>query len=184
VRWLVLLWVAFFCSFAGGHLRVRHRRGRRPAKEKRVERDRSSDAGLALQLGAMMLGWLWRGPLRTDLLPAAIAIGVGSVALAWYAVFHLGRQWRIQAVVTEDHELITSGPYAWVRHPIYLAFLGMVASWSMATCPWPVCAAACGLFVVGTEIRVAAEDRLLERAFPKEAPSWKRNVAAYLPWVR
>lgn len=178
------LWIAFFAGFVASHLRVRKARGGGPARENRIRRDRSSDTGMALQFAAMLLSWFWQGPVRTGWLPVAIVTGGASVVLAWLALFRLGRQWRIAAVVTDDHELITAGPYAWVRHPVYTAFLGMVASWALAACPWPVLAVSCGLFVIGTEIRIAAEDRLLAAEFPETFPEYRQRVSAYLPGIR
>lgn len=51
-------------------------------------------------------------------------------------------------------------------------------------CPWGVFAAACGLFIAGTEIRIAAEDRILGAAFPRQFPEYRRSVSAYLPGLR
>ncbi len=184
MRWMIGLWVAFFAGFVAGHLRVRRARGGGSTRENRVRRERSSDLGMALQFSGMLLAWFWRGPFRADLLPVAFVTGAICVVLAWWALFTLGRHWRVQAVVTDDHELITSGPYSWVRHPVYTAFLGMVASWAMVACPLGVFATACGLFIAGTEIRIAAEDRILGEAFPRQFPEYRRSVSAYVPWLR
>lgn len=181
---MIGLWIAFFTGFVAGHLRVRRARGGGAPRENRVRRERSSDLGMALQFGGMALGWFWRGSFRNDLLPIALITGSASVVLAWWSLFTLGRQWRLQAVVTDDHELVTSGPYSWVRHPVYTAFLGMVASWASVACPWGVFVVACGMFIAGTEIRIAAEDRILGEAFPSEFPGYRRSVSAYVPWLR
>jgi hypothetical protein len=64
-----------------------------------------------------------------------MVLGPPSVALAWAATRHLGKQWRYEAALSEDHELIQTGPYRWVRHPIYASMLGMLqfASWQLLT---------------------------------------------------
>ena len=53
-------------------------------------------------------------------------LGIAAAILSWTAVRHLGRQFRVNAGLYEDHELVTSGPYAIVRHPIYTSLLAML----------------------------------------------------------
>jgi protein-S-isoprenylcysteine O-methyltransferase Ste14 len=66
------------------------------------------------------------GPARwgTAIAVSALALVSGGFAVA--AVRCLGAQWSIVARVTDRHELITTGPYAIVRHPIYTAMLGLL----------------------------------------------------------
>jgi len=89
----------------------------------------------------------------------------GSCGVTVAAVCETGG--RLRAVVTADHQLVTTGPYRWVRHPVYTALLGMLlATVLLFTEPW---AAACALalYIVGTEVRVRAEDALLAGHFPE-----------------
>jgi protein-S-isoprenylcysteine O-methyltransferase Ste14 len=119
----------------------------------------------------------WRAAVGT-------VFAVSSTLVAWTAVRHLGRQWRFDAGLNADHELVQTGPYRIVRHPIYAAMLLMfcaVISW-LGTLPgWPL-----GLvfFVVGTEIRVRIEDGLLKRQFGDRFIAWQRVAPAYLPFLR
>ena len=69
---------------------------------------------------------------------ASMVLGPASVGLAWFAVRHLGKQWRIQAALSEDHELVQTGPYRWVRHPIYASMLGMLLATGFAKTWWPL----------------------------------------------
>jgi protein-S-isoprenylcysteine O-methyltransferase Ste14 len=74
---------------------------------------------LYLQLWPLGLWPFWIGA----------AITVGGLLFAVWAREHLGRNWSRSVTIKQDHELITSGPYAVVRHPIYTGslagFLGM-----------------------------------------------------------
>ena len=88
-----------------------------------------------------------------------------SVALVWAATRHLGKQWRYQAALSEDHELIQTGPYRWIRHPIYASMLGMLLATGACWTWWPMFVAAVIIFLIGTEIRTRAEDRLLADRF-------------------
>ncbi|HTQ59619.1 MAG TPA: isoprenylcysteine carboxylmethyltransferase family protein [Candidatus Solibacter sp.] len=64
---------------------------------------------------------LWSAGLRPFWLGAAITIG--GLLFAVWAREHLGRNWSNSVSIKQDHELITSGPYGVVRHPIYTGIL-------------------------------------------------------------
>jgi protein-S-isoprenylcysteine O-methyltransferase Ste14 len=114
---------------------------------------------------------------------AAVCGPVGAI-LAWTAVRHLGRQFRVHAGLYEDHELVTSGPYAIVRHPIYSSLLAMLACSMFVLTPWPWAILCLVLFAAGTEIRVYTEDRLLASRFGANFSEYRKRVPAYLPFVR
>jgi protein-S-isoprenylcysteine O-methyltransferase Ste14 len=107
-----------------------------------------------------------------------------SVALGWAAARHLGKQWRLEAALSEDHELVQTGPYRWVRHPIYASMFGLLLATGFAWTWWPMFVAAVIAFVVGTEIRVRAEDRLLAERFQESFPAYRSRVRAYIPFIR
>ncbi|MFN7923210.1 MAG: isoprenylcysteine carboxylmethyltransferase family protein [Bryobacteraceae bacterium] len=180
--WLPIAWTVFGAAFVWNHLRIRLRRSSEP--EKRVHRDPSSNWGLLLQAAGVFVLLAFPVPhrVRWDLFAATIA-GV-SIGLTFSALHHLGRQWRIQAVVTDDHALITSGPYSWVRHPVYLAFLGMFVATAMARASAWSGLTAVAIFLVGTAIRIRAEDRILSAAFPNQFPAYRDRVGALFPKLR
>ena len=116
-----------------------------------------------------------------------------------------------QGSVTEDHRLVTSGPYALMRHPIFTALLLLLISTASllskrattrgrgsvfsvkARRPRPPVAllsewwgilGALALYLYGTEIRVRAEDGLLLRRFGSSFQEYRDNVPAYLPFLR
>ncbi len=107
-----------------------------------------------------------------------------SVVLAWSATRHLGKQWRYKAALREDHELIQSGPYALVRHPIYLSMLGMLLATLMAWTWWPLAIGALLAFLAGTEIRIHAEEALLGSHFGAVYAGYRERTKAYIPFVR
>jgi protein-S-isoprenylcysteine O-methyltransferase Ste14 len=113
-----------------------------------------------------------------------MVLGPASVTLAWSAVRHLGKQWRIQAALSEDHELVQTGPYRWVRHPIYASMLGMLLATGFAWSWWPLLLVALAIFLVGTEIRVHAEERLLADRFGESFADYRSRVRAYVPLLR
>jgi protein-S-isoprenylcysteine O-methyltransferase Ste14 len=93
----------------------------------------------------------------------------------------LGGNWSQTVSAKEDHELVTSGPYRYVRHPMYTG--GLVACLGSAM-------SAGGVFVFLLLIltplflwRVVAEDELLSRQFPREFPEYKARTYALIPLV-
>jgi protein-S-isoprenylcysteine O-methyltransferase Ste14 len=114
----------------------------------------------------------------------SMLIGPPSVALAWMATRHLDKQWRFEAALSEDHELITTGPYRWIRHPIYASMFGMLLATGLAKSWWPLLVAGVVLFIIGTEIRVRAEEGLLAARFGQKHATYRATTRAYIPFVR
>ncbi|HUP03855.1 MAG TPA: isoprenylcysteine carboxylmethyltransferase family protein [Bryobacteraceae bacterium] len=177
---LALCWAAWAAGFA----RARARVGRR----EKVKRAPVSRWGIALQMASFSFVCAYVRPPGFEKswlsLVASIALGPPSVVLAWAALRHLGKQWRYEAALSADHELVRSGPYAWVRHPIYASMLGRLLSTGLAWTWWPMFVAALILFVAGTEIRVRAEDGLLAARFGEEFAAYRARVPAYIPLLR
>lgn len=108
-------------------------------------------------------------------------IGIGSIWFCWAAVRSLGRQWALEARVIEGHELIMRGPYSVVRNPIYLGMFGLLVATGLAISRWEALLAAVVLFLVGNEIRIRNEERLLRQAFGARFEDYARRVPAFFP---
>jgi protein-S-isoprenylcysteine O-methyltransferase Ste14 len=141
-----------------------------------------------LETGAFFVGFafhlpLWQpaGAARTVL---GMAVAIPAVVMAWQAVLHLGKQFRLHAGLYDDHELVRTGPYAIVRHPIYSSLMAMLVADCLLLTQWPWALVALAMYIAGTEIRVRSEDRLLASRFPEEFAAYRRRVPAYLPFVR
>jgi len=153
-----------------------------------VVRAPASKWGIILQAVGYTFIWMYLRPVGFEkswpALVASMTLGPLSVALAWAATRRLGKQWRFEAALIEDHELIQAGPYRWVRHPIYASMLGMLLAVGAAWTWWPIFIAALILFLIGTEIRVRAEDRLLSERFQESFIAYRSRVCAYIPFIR
>src|SRR5207302_1455726 len=121
-------------------------------------------------------GW-WRTGL-------SLATGVTALVLVWSAVPALGNQWRIQAGVYEDHVLIQTGPYRFVRHPIYAAMLLLLLAIGFLRASPMAFSVAVVIMIIGTEVRVRAEDRLLAERFGQVFTDYRARVHAYVPFLR
>lgn len=144
--------------------------------------------GLALESLAIFLAFILHRP-ADDPPPvaaqaSAITLGIASAVMAWQAVRHLGRQFRLHAGLYDDHQLIRTGPYTIVRHPIYASLFGMLLCSMLILTPWGWAPVPLVLFIAGTEIRVRSEDALLASRFGAEFHSYRKAVAAYVPFLR
>jgi len=180
--WIVLAasWIAWLCPFI---FRAPHNQ-KRPSITAIVP----TRVGLLLESGAICMAFSFRlspdsPPGLARVLPALI-LGPIAVLLSWKSVSHLGKQFRIHAGLYVDHELVRTGPYAIVRHPIYTSLLAMLLCSLLVLTPWPVAALSLVLFLLGTEIRVHTEDQLLESRFGEEFQRYRKAVRAYVPFVR
>ena len=110
-----------------------------------------------------------------------------SAAVAWpgfavWARFVLGRNWSGIVTVKEDHTLITRGPYAWVRHPIYtgilLALLGTAVTLGtiLNFVEVPVVAFAFWL-------KLRTEERFMLETFGEQYTAYRHHVKALIPYV-
>ena len=111
----------------------------------------------------------------------AILAAIGSVWLITTAVKTLGKEWSLTARLVEGHKLATTGPYAYVRHPIYTGMLGMLVATGLAVSYWAALLAALVIFFLGTIIRVRSEERLLREAFGEQFENYARRVRAIVP---
>jgi protein-S-isoprenylcysteine O-methyltransferase Ste14 len=144
--------------------------------------------GLLLEFLAFFCAFAIRIPADAHpgferLTPSAL-FGILGIVLFWSAVDHLGRQFRINAGLYEDHELVRTGPYALVRHPIYASLLAMLLATLFALTPWLWWPLPLALFVAGTEIRVRSEENLLGGRFGAAFEEYRRSTSAYVPLLR
>jgi len=176
---LVVMWIVWLFPFA----RKRFTGPKREANQMA----HTADWGLALETAGIACAWIWLpgtsvpGAARAVL--SMILAPVGTV-FGWMAVRHLGKQLRILAGLYPDHELIRTGPYAVVRHPVYASLLLMLLATGLLFARWQMLLLGVVLYVVGTEIRIYAEERLLRGRFGAEFEEYRRHVPAYLPFVR
>ena len=87
---------------------------------------------------ALLFGSVARAPSAPPLWSGSSAVAwglaaleIGFFAFAAWARLHLGRLWSGMMTLREGHRVIDTGPYAFVRHPIYTAFIGAAWCWAL-----------------------------------------------------
>ena len=169
--------------------------GKRGAAKGDSHRDAISWLGFFLQCAAYAICFAFYRPYFSPLVPIsllaeeilaviAIALTIASVWFCWAAAGALGRHWALMARVIDGHELVSTGPYAIVRNPIYLAMLGMLLSTGLCVSRWQALGVAVVVFAVGTAIRIRTEENLLRAAFGAKFDDYARRVPAFLPRPR
>jgi len=120
-----------------------------------------------------------RTPFWLALPIALVALGLGFSAAArvW-----LGRNWSSNVTVKQDHELIRSGPYALVRHPIYTGLLLALIGTALMVDNWR---ALIGLAImVGAIVRkLKIEERFMTEQFGEAYARYRAQVAMLVPFV-
>lgn len=110
-----------------------------------------------------------------------LAIFLSGLALAIWARRYLGRNWGMPMSEKENPELVTTGPYRRIRHPIYagivLAMIGtaVAISWYLLSI-----AAVMGAYFVYS---AAMEERYMTAEFPDTYPSYQRSTKMLLPFI-
>jgi protein-S-isoprenylcysteine O-methyltransferase Ste14 len=105
---------------------------------------------------------------------------VCGFAFAIWARLHLGRNWGQPMTLKQGHELVTTGPYRFVRHPIYTGILLAMLGSTIVT-PFWIVAFICltGYFVYSAH----TEERIMTSQFPDQYPEYKRRTKMLVPLV-
>jgi protein-S-isoprenylcysteine O-methyltransferase Ste14 len=113
---------------------------------------------------------------------AGLAIQVASTLLAVWARRHLGSNWSGEIAIKVDHRLVHSGPYRWVRHPIYTGILGMSVGTAIVS---GQAHAVLGLVIVSFAYwrKTRLEEANLKNAFGPAYEAYRHDTWALIPWL-
>jgi protein-S-isoprenylcysteine O-methyltransferase Ste14 len=147
--------------------------------------------GLAALAAFLLLlaPWTSIGPLGWQVAPhsqwadwAGLAIGIAGFAVAFWARTLLGGEWSSSVALKAEHRLITIGPYAWLRHPIYsgllLAMLGTAIAGNQVRMYIAVPVAFCAFWY-----KSRLEERLLLQAMGARYQQYQQRTRAMIPGV-
>jgi protein-S-isoprenylcysteine O-methyltransferase Ste14 len=178
VFWLI--WLAIWMTAA---LSVKRTRTREPLRDALINR-------VPVLLGTMMLvapnrlpealtrRFLW-GP---DGPAWGVLLVLAGLAFAIWARWHLGRNWSSTVTVKQDHTLIQSGPYRWVRHPIYSGMVLALFGTALAIGE-PRGFLGAGLILLGFVIKLLGEEARMRDTFPSAYDAYCRRTARLIPGV-
>jgi protein-S-isoprenylcysteine O-methyltransferase Ste14 len=131
-------------------------------------------AGSGVHSGGLVVTSPWLQLLGTVLL-------LGGLAFAVWARIHLGANWGMPATRRADPELITSGPYTYVRHPIYSGLL--LAGLGTAVAVNLIAIALLVLLIPYFAYAARVEERSLAASFPKAYPAYRASSKLLIPFL-
>lgn len=108
-----------------------------------------------------------------------VAAGLG---FAIWARVHLGRNWSGTVTVKQDHELVRSGPYGIVRHPIYTGMLFALLGTAVAIGEWRGLVAFV-FFTLGFLFKIGVEERFMRDTFGEQYARYRAEVPALIPFI-
>ncbi len=111
---------------------------------------------------------------------AGALVCVVGLAFAVWARVTLGRNWGMPMTLHEKPELVTSGPFAYVRHPIYTGIALMFIGSSLA---YPIGLAWCVIMIPYFVFSARREERDMEQRFPETYPAYKQRSKMFVPFL-
>ncbi len=180
-----VLWMIFAAVWLIAWLRTKRTQERAPLSSRLLY-------AVPVMIGSYLLfsknvafGWgrvrLYPGnPVLDAIAVFLTALGIG---FAIWARFYLGTNWSSAVSVKVGHELIRTGPYTWVRHPIYagllLALIGTaLQQGKLVDLP------ALGLFWFGFWIKSRMEEEFMRKTFGEQYVEYRKSTGALIPKLR
>lgn len=105
-----------------------------------------------------------------------------GLAVALIARHRLGRNWSAGIDVKKNHELITTGIYGYVRHPIYTGMV-LMSIGTMIIFPIYTTYIAFAFVFIIFYYKIKGEEELMTKTFPKQYPAYKKRVKTLIPYL-
>lgn len=155
--------------------------------------------GSAEEIGALIAFWLFPLALITSTLwpemgmfrpfldaPAFRSLGsvllLGGLVLQYVSIVTLGRAFTVGLDPSQQKYLVRHGPYRFVRHPIYAAFLGyFVGAWLLQ--PNPFFSIAMPAAITRVVAQAMKEEQLLLTTFGAEYRAYMASTKRFVPWI-
>ena len=116
-------------------------------------------------------GWLrWFG----------FALGLVSITFWTWTQITLDTQWSAQLQLVKNHHLLTTGPYTYIRHPLYTSLLVWCIALSLLTANW-IFVAITVLSITGLLYRIPKEEQMMLDAFGNEYKIYIQRTGRFLP---
>jgi len=127
---------------------------------------------------------VWRGAILPSwCVPIGVVLFTGGLILRWYSIIHLGRFFTVNVAIADDHQLVDTGPYRFLRHPSYtgalLAFIGFGVV--LRNCA--------SILIISLPVgfafmyRIQVEERALVEAFGDRYRAYMRRTKRLIPLV-
>lgn len=186
-RIAMIPWVAFAAYWAVSALRVKRTKSREKSLDRLIT--------LVVVIAAynfLFSQWVRIGPLQRRFLPADPWIAYAGIALSSlgagisiWARYSIGEYWSARVTLKEGHQLIRSGPYAYVRHPIYTGMLIASIGTALVAGEWRGVLAVV-LLLAAHSRKAMREESMLTREFGEAYRAYRQSTGFLFPrlWHR
>jgi protein-S-isoprenylcysteine O-methyltransferase Ste14 len=173
-------------------LKVRRAGERVMPDREAVEREGHGMFAVRVILGFILLGWLvlytlnptWMRvlfvPFPNWLHWIGFALGLTSLGFWSWTQVALGKEWSPQLQLRKDHHLVTTGPYARIRHPLYSAMFGYGTSLALVTANWFFIVFAI-VTIAGLCARVPKEEEMMIKEFGEKYKAYILRTGRFFP---
>ena len=191
----IAFWVLFggvFVMRMSFALRVRRAGERVMPDREAVAREGRGMFAVRVVMFFLLLGWLalyavnptWLGVLSVPfpdwLRWAGFALGLASLGFWSWTQVALGKEWSPQLQLREEHHLVTTGPYARIRHPLYTAMMGYGIGLALVTANWVFIILAVAV-IAGLFARVPKEEQMMIKEFGEDYRAYMQRTGRFLP---
>lgn len=175
-------WLVFLLYWLAASFRVKETRRREPAGEKWARILVMAVAFVLLDGADLSFGVLNRRfvPQKSWIFFVGAVLTNAGVAFAIWARYHIGQYWSSDVALRAGHELIRSGPYARIRHPIYSGMLLAVFGTAVAIGRYRGLVAF-GIVLLGFTWKSRKEEALLAEEFGAAFEEHRRHTGFFLP---
>ena len=114
-----------------------------------------------------------------------VGVGLGAACLPLFLWTHreLGKNWSLALVTKEEHTLVSSGPYRWVRHPMYTVIFLQSLAFFLLSANWVIGIAGLGTSILAVA-RVGEEEALMIEEFGDQYQAYMERTGRFVPPVK
>jgi protein-S-isoprenylcysteine O-methyltransferase Ste14 len=182
LHWASFAWIAFLAYWIVSASKLKSIKRREPSAERIVYLAFMILTYLLMFNDRLNFGWLGRRFVAP--VPATGRLGVAitmvGVAFAIWARWHLGENWSATVTVKQGHELIRTGPYGRIRHPIYTGMLLALSGTALALGEYRGLLSL-ALAVAGFYLKARKEERYLGQEFGEGFREHIAQTGMFLP---
>lgn len=120
-------------------------------------------------------------PLPTWLRWGGVVLTLLGFLLLQWAHQALGKNWSDKPRLMQEQTLVTSGPYRWIRHPIYTAFLLIMSATLFISANWFIGGMWIGMTTLDVISRIRIEEAMLTEHFGDEYRAYMKRTGSLLP---
>jgi protein-S-isoprenylcysteine O-methyltransferase Ste14 len=179
-------WIATQVGLGWRYSTLRRARGTRPAGRDPLSflffLIQSASVGAAFWGPVLLRGEIAGGESQIEIISVAALI-VAALLLFFSALFSLGTNFALQAQVRAEGRLVTSGPYALVRNPIYLAYFILLVATCLGFGHIRNLLYAVPVYLVGAALRILREERVLREHFGAAYDTYAACVKRLIPFI-